>query len=866
MELQRAAELHERAIAENARGRHALARRLLHQALRNDPDPQRRAHILISLAYHEAERRNLAAGLDLLRAAEAVPRLPRRLRGLAASQRGLLYMRAGQVDEAVEGFSAALRLLDGSAPHDVCRALLNRGILAMQHGGYAAAKADFARCAGLARRNGLDLLGAKAAHNLGYLALLSGDLPRALREMDAVAPSLTGQSPVYAAVYHIDRAQALLAAGLSREADEDLARAVELFRAARVRQDQAEAELARAQVAMLEQRWADARALAARARRRFTDRGAASWALLAAHVSVAARVEQGLRPGSAATEAAGLADQLQAAGLDEDARRARLTAALAALAGPHRGSDRARPDRGSDRAGPERGSDRAGPERGSDRVERAAELAGTALLLRRDDPIGTRLSARLARAALAEARGATAAANRERRAGLADLHRYQASFGSHDLRTAASGHGRRLAADGLGWALSTGRPAEVFQWAERARALSARLAPVLPPADEEAAALLEQLRHARVELRAQALAGRVDPSLRARCRRLEQRIRQRSWYASGAGETTEPAPLHRLCGQLGAADATFVAHLLSGDRLHALVATGRRQTVRDLGPAAAAIETHRQLRHDLDALAVSGLPEQIRATVRSASRAAVRRLDALLWEPVRPLLAGGPLLLAPSADLATVPWTMLPTLRGCPVAVVASVTAWLDRRDCGGLPASPRVALATGPGLARGADEIRLVAKTWSLNPPEEEASTADVRHAARVADVLHIAAHGVHEPDNPLFSHLGLADGPLFGHDLQALGRLPEHVVLSACELGLASTRPGDETLGMTASFLHGGAGSVVAGVARIADAAAYQVAPAHHAALSRGLSPAAALAAATAAVDADADPVPLVCFGAGW
>ncbi|MFY1669562.1 CHAT domain-containing protein [Plantactinospora sp. WMMB334] len=829
--------LHEQAIAEAERGRHAVARRLLRRALRHGPDPARRAHILISLAYHEAERHSLAAGLDLLRQAETVPQLTRRLRGLVASQRGLLHMRAGRADEAVEAFDVALRLLDHSAPQDVCRALLNRGILAMWHGRYAAAKVDFARCAELARRHGLELLGAKASHNLGYLAMLSGDLPRALREMDAVAPSLTGQSPVYAAVYHVDRAQALLAAGLSREADEDLARAVDLFRAARVRQDQAEAELARAQVAMLEQRWADARRLAARARRRFADRGAASWALLAAHVSVAAGVEQGLRLTAAATEADALAGQLRTAGLDEEARRAQLTAALAALAG-----------------------------RGRDRVDRAAALAGTALRLRRDDPIATRLQARLVRASLADAGGASVAANRERRAALADLHRYQASFGSHDLRTAASGHGRQLAAAGLARSLATGRPAAVFQWAERARALSARLAPVLPPADEEAAALLEQLRHARVELRGQVLAGQVDPALRARCARLEQRIRQRSWYAPGAGQAAAPAPLHRLRELLEAAGATFVAHLLSGGRLHVLVATARRQAVRDMGPAGPVIETHRRLRHDLDALAVSGLTEQIRASVRIASHSALRRLDTLLWQPVHDLLTDGPLLLAPSAELATVPWTMLRTLRGRPVTVTASVTAWLERRDRGTLATVPRVALAAGPGVARATDEIRLVARAWSLTPPDGTASTSDVRDAAATAEVLHIAAHGVHEPDSPLFSHLDLADGPLFGHELQPLGRLPTHVVLSACELGLASTRPGDETLGMTASFLHGGAGSVVAGVARIADAAAHRVAPAHHAALSRGLSPAAALAAATADLDSDADPAPLVCFGAGW
>ena len=144
--------------------------------------------------------------------------------------------------------------------------------------------------------------------------------------------------------------------------------------------------------------------------------------------------------------------------------------------------------------------------------------------------------------------------------------------------------------------------------------------------------------------------------------------------------------------------------------------------------------------------------------------------------------------------------------------------------------------------------------------------TTADVRAAAASADILHVVAHGAHEPDNPLFSHLVLGDGPLFGHEFERLGKLPHHVVLSACELGLAGARPADETLGMTVAILHAGARSVVAGVALVSDTMACRVAAAHHTGLRQGLSPAAALAGAIGTLDPDDDPPPLVCFGAGW
>ncbi|GGM73446.1 CHAT domain-containing protein [Dactylosporangium sucinum] len=876
-----AAELHQRAQTETERGRHAAARRLLHRALALDATPEELAGVLITLAYHEAERRGPAAGIELLDRTDALPGLPRRLRGRAASQRGLLLQRAGLLAEAAAVFDRAVGLLDEDEPEILCRNLLNRGLVHMRRGRHAAARADFARCAALARRHGLEVIAAKAAHNYGYLCMLSGDLPTALRVMDGVRHLLSSQSRVFAGVYHADRAQVLVAAGLFGDADRDLSRAAELFAADGRRQDLAEAELSRAELALLEERWPDARLLAARARRRCTGRGAVGWALLAAHVALAAAIGEGRSRGAAA-RAVALADRLAAEGLADEARRARLTAATALLTSTpapaaHEPSAAGAADRERWR--------RAGV--------RAAAVAGEAVRLRARDPIATRLQARGVRAALAEARGDAAGADRERRAALADLHRYQASFGSLDLQTAVGSHARRLAADGLAKAVAGGRAAAVFGWAERARALSARLPPVLPPPDEEAARLLEELRHARAELRGQLLAGRADPRLRSRCARLEQQVRQRSWYTPGPAHTTAPASLGALRERLAADDATFVAHLLVSDgatggrRLAALVVTGRRETLLDLGDAEPALEAHRRLRHDLDALALDTLPEPVRATVRAASRSALARLDRLLWAPLVDAVAPGPLLLAPSAPLAPIPWTLLPALRGRAVAVVPSVTAWLAARTGPALPAAPVVALAAGPGVARAAEELKLLADVWSPSGASAHdagrsalagraeragastnvaATTAEVRAAAGRADVLHVAAHGTHEPDNPLFSHLDLADGPLFGYDLERLPRLPAHVVLSACELGLAGARPGDETLGMTVAMLHSGARSVVAGVALLSDAVACRVAPAHHAGLRRGLSPAAALAAAIAALGPDEDAPPLVCFGAGW
>ena len=142
-------------------------------------------------------------------------------------------------------------------------------------------------------------------------------------------------------------------------------------------------------------------------------------------------------------------------------------------------------------------------------------------------------------------------------------------------------------------------------------------------------------------------------------------------------------------------------------------------------------------------------------------------------------------------------------------------------------------------------------------------AATADALGAAlRSADLVHVAAHGRHEPQNPLFSSLRMADGNFFAHELARDPCRAKQVVLSACDVGLATVRPGDEALGLTSVLLMAGTRTVVASVARIADEVAHDAMVTYHRRLAAGTAPGAALAATIAAVDG---AVPLVCFGLG-
>ena len=173
-----------------------------------------------------------------------------------------------------------------------------------------------------------------------------------------------------------------------------------------------------------------------------------------------------------------------------------------------------------------------------------------------------------------------------------------------------------------------------------------------------------------------------------------------------------------------------------------------------------------------------------------------------------------------------------------------------------------------GPGLARAEDEVRRVRAAWAgAGTASVTAATgAHVREAFGTHDVVHIAAHGTHQPQSPLFSSLRLADGPLFAYELEAERHAAQCVLVSACEAGLASMRPGDQPLGLASVLLQLGTRTVVAGVASVSDEAAADVMERLHRHLAAGSDAAAALAASQAERDEDCAPAPFVCFGATW
>jgi CHAT domain-containing protein len=111
---------------------------------------------------------------------------------------------------------------------------------------------------------------------------------------------------------------------------------------------------------------------------------------------------------------------------------------------------------------------------------------------------------------------------------------------------------------------------------------------------------------------------------------------------------------------------------------------------------------------------------------------------------------------------------------------------------------------------------------------------------------VLHISAHGEYRIDQPDFSYIQLADGPLYTDDLFQHDLGYELVTLSACETGRSRAAAGDELIGLGRGFLFAGAGALIASLWRVNETFTLELMDELYHQLDSGASKAAALRAA--------------------
>lgn len=788
-----------------------------------------RARALLGLVMSDFElRADIPSALAMLDDAEREARDAGDERTAVAvlGQRGLLWLRAGEVGRSLADHDAAVARLDVADDVDACCILLNRGTLLLEQGEIDRARTDLVECATRADEIGDSRLAFKARHNLGYAQFLAGDLPRALATM-AKAAEHGGGGPE--AIPLLDRAQVLLEAGLVTEADETLALAAEIFADQRLTLDLAQVELARSACALLLRRPDAALRWARQARRRLARRGNAPWLARAELAELRAGLDLAL------------ADEVDAAA---DLRLARRAADLA---------DRVEAAHGERVLVRHARVVRAGALVAAGRTREARDALAAAGRLTGREPLTLALSWRAVAAQLELGSGRAAAGHRHVAAGQALLAAHRSQLGSVEAVTAAAVLGERLAIVEIDAALRSEDGRAVLDAVERGRATFAGPARVRPPADPALAGLLAELRFA-VE-RERLLPPDADAertAVRREIDRLRSAARQRSWHLDGEVGAPEPTTAGELIDELRAGDAAVVDLVVLGGTVHGVVVDSSGVRLRHLASSDEVARVARRVDTDLHALSATHLPDMMRTVVRRSLDRGLQWLDDTI---LAPLGLRGPVNLAAGGELVTVPWGLLPSRRGLPTSVGTRI------QTHAATPRKPGVLSVAGPGLAHAESEAAAVASAWgdATVLTGRAAATAPTALGLRTSGIVHLAVHGKHEPDNPLFSWVGLADGPLFAHELEGADLSGSVVVLSACEVGRASVRPGGEVLGLASVLLRLGAEAVVAALAPLRDDIAALVTPAFHRALREGASPAAALAAATSNPE---ERVPLACF----
>jgi CHAT domain-containing protein/predicted negative regulator of RcsB-dependent stress response len=167
----------------------------------------------------------------------------------------------------------------------------------------------------------------------------------------------------------------------------------------------------------------------------------------------------------------------------------------------------------------------------------------------------------------------------------------------------------------------------------------------------------------------------------------------------------------------------------------------------------------------------------------------------------------------------------------------------------------PATASGRLPGAAKEAAAVaRILNTTPHVGSDAREALLYDLHGTT---DLVHLAAHGIYDAANPLFSRIELAsdgahDGNLTVQDILSSVDFTgvNLVVLSACQSAAGARSGGDEVVGLTRALLYAGTPGVISTLWNIDDTASAELMEEFYRGLAGGTSVADALRQAQLAV----------------
>lgn len=362
----------------------------------------------------------------------------------------------------------------------------------------------------------------------------------------------------------------------------------------------------------------------------------------------------------------------------------------------------------------------------------------------------------------------------------------------------------------------------------RARALSERLQQGrFAPGDADTHELRVRLNWLYRRLNGRNDAEAPSPALAAEMRRTELELLERA-RRNRVLDTTTSAPSDvdafdaaSLCSKLGHREVLVEYGVLDDELFACVVRRDGVQLVRRMASwrevLAAVGRVHFQvhsLRYGSTALA-DHMPMLQRRVAQH-----LRQVYLQVWQALASAVGEADcVLIVPHAELGTVPFAalhdgQLPLGQRHQLALAPSAQIALNMMS--GRAAIPQRVLALGDSqrLLHAGHEAQAVAGMFAHGEAlvDGHASVEALKTKGLQADVVHLACHAEFRRDNPMFSALHLADGPLTAELVEGLHLPSAVVVLSACETGLAGRPSGDELVGLVRAFLVAGARRVLA------------------------------------------------------
>jgi len=299
-------------------------------------------------------------------------------------------------------------------------------------------------------------------------------------------------------------------------------------------------------------------------------------------------------------------------------------------------------------------------------------------------------------------------------------------------------------------------------------------------------------------------------------------------------------------------DEAILEYLIGPERVHAFLVTpaGVRHQVLAVAPA----DLASRIRLVVGLLSRPGDPAATHAPLASLHQSLLGDLGSLPeWAGARVvyIVPHGVIGLAPFAALRNGE-TGRYLIEDRAVATVASAATLvaIRRARAATVGASTIAAFAPFPGALPGsAEEIRRIERRGGkvIASRGRAATESAIRHALDQGFGVHLASHGLLNPDNPLFSRIELypgkgadpgADGRLEAYEILGLRLKSPLVYLSGCETGLvpagfAPAGRGEEYVSLAQAFLYAGAAGVVATMWRIPDSGSVPLVAAFYRAL---------------------------------